>query len=59
MIASDPTRFFIPPYVGGRGWLGVFLDVPIDPDEIAELVTDAYRTVAPKKLRAELDTPRQ
>lgn len=59
LIASDPTRFFIPPYVGGRGWLGVFLDVPIDPDEIAELVTDAYRTVAPKKLRAELDTPRQ
>ncbi len=55
LVASDSHRFFRPPYVGGRGWLGVFLDVPQDWDEIAEIVTDAYRTVAPKRLIAALD----
>lgn len=55
LVASDSHRFFRPPYVGGRGWLGVFLDVPQDWDEIAEIVTDAYRTIAPKRLIATLD----
>ncbi len=56
LVASDPERFFVPPYVGGRGWLGVRLDVPdIDWDEIEELVADAYRQVAPKTLLAQLD----
>jgi len=41
--------------VGHRGWLGVYLDVPVDWDEIADIVTDAYRVVAPPKLLAELD----
>ncbi len=55
-VASDPARFFVPPYVGGRGWLGVRLDVPgIDWADIAALVTDAYRQVAPKRLVAQLD----
>ena len=58
LVALDPERFFVPPYVGGRGWLGVRLDVPgVDWDEIAELVTDAYRQVAPKRLVAQLDAP--
>ncbi|MPZ95074.1 MAG: MmcQ/YjbR family DNA-binding protein [Propionibacteriales bacterium] len=55
LVAADPDRFFVPPYVGTRGWLGVRLDVPLDWKEIAELVTDAYREVAPKKLVARLD----
>jgi hypothetical protein len=55
LVAADPERYFVPPYVGGRGWLGVRLDVPVDEDEIAELVTDAYRTVAPRSLVAQLD----
>lgn len=54
-VAAAPDRFFRPPYVGARGWLGVWLDVPLDWDEIAQLVTDAYRTVAPRWLVAELD----
>ncbi len=58
MVASDPERFFVPPYVGGRGWLGVYLDVPVDWDEIAGIVDDAYRMVAPKKLITELDVRR-
>lgn len=56
MVASEPERFFRPPYVGHRGWLGVYLDGPVDWDEVADIVEDAYRTVAPKKLVAELDT---
>jgi hypothetical protein len=56
LVALNPERFFRPPYVGTRGWLGVRLDVlPIDWDEIADLVADAYRTVAPKRLVAELE----
>jgi hypothetical protein len=56
LVASDPERFFRPPYVGGRGWLGVYLDVPdVDWTEIAEIVTDAYRQVAPRKLVARVD----
>jgi hypothetical protein len=53
LVAADPGRFFVPPYVGHRGWLGVRLDVPLDWEEIAELVADAHRMVAPKRLLAE------
>ncbi|MFL6261802.1 MAG: MmcQ/YjbR family DNA-binding protein [Thermoanaerobaculia bacterium] len=55
LVASDPEQFFRPPYVGHRGWLGVYLDVPADWDQIADLVADAYRVVAPKRLAAVLD----
>jgi hypothetical protein len=56
LVGAAPDRFFLPPYVAHRGWLGVWLDVPVDWDEIADLVADAYRTVAPKRLVAELDS---
>ena len=55
LVATHPDRFFVPPYVGHRGWLGVWLDVPVDWDEIADLVVDAYRRVAPRRLLAALD----
>lgn len=55
LVGTDPERFFVPPYVGHRGWIGVRLDVPVDWDQIADLVVDAYRTVAPKKLVEQLD----
>jgi hypothetical protein len=55
LVGSAPERFFRPPYVGHRGWLGVRLDVPVDWEEVTELVEDAYRTVAPKTLVAVLD----
>jgi hypothetical protein len=45
-----------PPHVGGRGRLGVYLDVDdVDWDEIGEIVLDAYRVIAPRKLTALLD----
>ena len=55
MIEQEPDRFFSPPYVGVRGWIGVRIDNNPDWDEIARIVEDAYRTVAPKKLIALLD----
>jgi hypothetical protein len=58
LVSSDPQRFFRPPYVGGRGWLGVYLDVPgVDWAEVAEIVTDAYRMVAPRRLAARVEEP--
>ena len=53
-MTTEPDRFFRPPYVGHRGWLGVRLDGDVDWDEIAAVCEDAYCTVAPKKLVAEL-----
>jgi hypothetical protein len=55
LVGAEPERFFRPPYVGHRGWLGVYLDVPVDWDQVADLVVDAYRRVAPGKLVAALD----
>jgi hypothetical protein len=54
-VEQEPARFFRPPYVGHRGWLGVRLDIDPDWDELAEICADAYRQVAPKQLIAELD----
>ena len=56
MVRQEPERFFKPPYVGPSGWLGVRLDVDVDWDEVAGIVEDAYRKVAPRKLVALLDT---
>ena len=55
LTAADPEHYFRPPYVGHRGWLGVYLDVPVDWAEIGELVSDAYRAVAPARLVRRLD----
>ncbi|HEY7268386.1 MAG TPA: MmcQ/YjbR family DNA-binding protein, partial [Dehalococcoidia bacterium] len=53
LVGADPLHFFRPPYVGHRGWLGVYLDVDgVDWEHIAELVRDAYRVVAPRRLAA-------
>ena len=57
MVADEPDRFFRPPYVGGRGWLGVRLDGDVDWDQLEAICEDAYRTVAPKRLIARLDSP--
>lgn len=55
MIAEDAARFFRPPYVGPRGWLGVRVDGRPDWDELRAVIEEAYRTVAPKHLGAQLD----
>ena len=55
LVDADPEKFFVPPYVGHRGWLGVRLDRGLDWDELAGIVEDAYCTVAPKTLVARLE----
>ena len=55
LVAAYPGRFFRPPYVGVRGWLGVYLDVPLEWGAIEVLVEDAYRVIAPPRLVAMLE----
>jgi len=55
LVESDPDRFFVPAYSGGKGWVGAWLDVDQDWDELAELIEDSYRLIAPKRLVAQLD----
>jgi hypothetical protein len=57
LVEADQERFFVPPYVGHRGWLGVRLDRGLHWDELAGIVEDAYAEVAPRKLveAAQLD----
>jgi hypothetical protein len=55
MIQASPDRFFKPPYVGPSGWIGVWLDGEPDWDEIALLLRDGYRMVAPKRLLARMN----
>jgi hypothetical protein len=50
LVEADPERFFVPPYVGHRGRIGVRLDRGFDRDEIAGIVEDAYAEVAPARL---------
>lgn len=55
LVNSNPKRFFVPPYVGRHGWIGIWLDSELDWDEIADLVDESYRMTAPKRLCALLD----
>jgi len=56
LVADDPDRYFVPPYQGVRGWVGIRLDdAAVDWHEVAEVIEDAYRLVATKKLLTALD----
>ncbi|HET6701720.1 MAG TPA: MmcQ/YjbR family DNA-binding protein [Gemmatimonadaceae bacterium] len=54
LIRSAPDRYFSPPYVGPSGWVGVYLDKACDWDGLADILREAYRLAAPKKLAAAL-----
>lgn len=56
LVAEAPERFFVPKYVGAKGWIGARLDVDHDWEEMAELVEDSYRLIAPKRLARLLDS---
>jgi hypothetical protein len=58
LVETDPDRFFVPAYVGHRGWLGVRLDRGFDRGEIAGILEDAYAEVAPARLVAEAERRR-
>jgi len=55
LVESDPELFFVPPYMGPSGWIGLRLDRKPDWDEVGELIEESYRLAAPKKLIALLD----
>lgn len=57
LARTSPERYFVPPYQGTRGWIGVRLeDDRADWGEVAEIVLDAYRMVAPKRLLTRIDS---
>ena len=55
LVTNDPEHFFRPPYVGVRGWVGIYLDVEVQWGHVEQLVEGAYRQIAPKTLGAALD----
>ena len=55
LVDANPERFFVPPYVGHHGWVGIRLDAELDWEEIADLVRESYRMTAPKRLSALMD----
>ena len=57
LVHDEPSRFFVPPYVGPSGWVGIYLDKSPDWKMVAELLRDGYLLIAPKRLLAELVPP--
>ena len=55
MVRAAPDCFFVPPYVGPSGWIGVWLDGAVDWAELEDLLRDSYALVAPKRLRVLLE----
>jgi predicted DNA-binding protein (MmcQ/YjbR family) len=54
LVGADPALFFVPPYVGSKGWIGMRLNASPDWDEVAIIVRRSYRLIAPKKLAVQL-----
>jgi predicted DNA-binding protein (MmcQ/YjbR family) len=54
LVGDDPDGFFMPKYVASKGWVGISLDADQDWDEIAELIRESYRLIAPKRLAAQV-----
>lgn len=55
LVRRDGRRWFRPPYVGGRGWVGLRLDGDVDWAEVEDACVDAFRTVAPHALLNRLE----
>jgi hypothetical protein len=56
LVGFAPERFHIPAYLGARGWVGLWIDLPnIDWEEVESLLVDAYRLTAPQRLAKQLD----
>ena len=53
LVALHPVRFYIPAYIGSKGWVAIRLDLgKVDWDEVTELAVESYCLVAPKRLAA-------
>ena len=55
LVRADPGTFFVPPYVGKAGWIGIELDKGLDWGVVAGLLRDGYLEIAPPRLRQELE----
>lgn len=57
LVGADPQRFFVPPYIGPKGWIGMRLhdDSGLDWEEVRFIVRRSYSLIAPKKLAALLE----
>ena len=55
LVGADPSRFYVPPYVGSRGWVGMWLDKGVDWTEVAIVVERSYRMIAPKRLLRQME----
>ena len=55
LVGSDPEQFFVPPYVGQHGWIGIWMDRPVDWELVASLIEDSYRMTASKRQIARLE----
>ena len=58
-VEADPETYFVPPYVGPSGWVGMRLDRDPDWNVVEELLEDGYRMVAPKRAIAALEAQRK
>jgi hypothetical protein len=54
LVGAAPDRFFVPPYVGHKGWIGFHLDRTTDWAEVTALIHRSYRMTAPKRLAAQI-----
>jgi hypothetical protein len=55
LVSDDPERFFVPAFLGPRGWLGIDLEAPdLDWSEVEDLLKEAYVLLAPKRLAAQV-----
>jgi predicted DNA-binding protein (MmcQ/YjbR family) len=57
LVGSDAARFYVPAYVGHKGWIGARLDVERDWAELGELIEESYCMTAPRRLSALLARP--
>jgi len=55
LVQSEPERYFVPPYVGHHGWVGIQINDDMDWAVAADLITKSYRMTAPKRLSKQLD----
>jgi predicted DNA-binding protein (MmcQ/YjbR family) len=57
LVGDNPELFFVPAYVGSKGWVGVRLEVVRDWDEIDDLIRESYQLIAPKRLATQVESP--
>jgi hypothetical protein len=57
LVRSKPERYFVPPYVGRHGWIGMRLEGAVDWGEVASIIEGAWRVAAPRRVLKEMKAP--